>query len=204
VEKNPQARTTLFRESMKIGIMLSGTGSTYAAIAKAIDDGRIPKAQIVRVISSKAQAGGLKIAEQYGHPVTVISTQSPEHHQQISDAFIHAGVDLIVMAGYMNLWQLDHRLEGKVINIHPSLIPAFCGKGMYGHHVHEAVIAKGVRFSGCTVHLVDREYDHGQILEQRVVSVESNESAESLATKIGITEKSLLINVIANWKNYCP
>ena len=189
---------------MKLGIMLSGTGSTYAAIANAIATGRIPDAQIVRVISSNAKAGGLTLAQQLGHPSQVISTLSPDHHQEISEAFLKDGVDLVVLAGYMKLWRLDKRLEGKVINIHPSLIPAFAGKGMYGHKVHEAVVAKGVRFSGCTVHLVDCEYDHGQILEQRVVAVESNETPESLAAKIGPLEKSLLLHVIAHWKNYCP
>ena len=188
---------------MNIGIMLSGAGSTYAAIANAIIEGRIPNAKIVKVISS-SKAGGLVLANEFGHSNVVVPSSSPDHHQLISDIFLRDGVDLVVMAGYKKLWHLDKKLEGKVINIHPSLIPAFCGKGMYGHKVHEAVIAKGVRFSGCTVHLVDSEYDHGQILEQRVVAVESNESADSLAAKIGLSEKSLLIHVIAHWKNYCP
>lgn len=189
---------------MNIGIMLSGTGSTYAAIAKAIAEQRIPQGVVKRVISSKATAGGLDIAREHQHPSTVIDVKDPSHHQQICQQFADDQIDLVVMAGYMHLWNLDQRFENKVINIHPSLIPAFCGKGMYGHHVHKAVIAKGCRFSGCTVHLVDGEYDHGKILEQRIVAVESTDTPEILASKIGLLEKSLLIEVIANWERIRP
>jgi formyltetrahydrofolate-dependent phosphoribosylglycinamide formyltransferase len=189
---------------MNIGIMLSGTGSTYAAIAQAIQEQRIPEAKIVRVISSKASAKGLDIAQRHGHPSTLVDVKSPDHHKFICDQFTDDKVDLVVMAGYMHLWELDDRFSNKVINIHPSLIPAFCGKGMYGHHVHRAVIAKGCQFSGCTVHLVDGEYDHGKILEQRVVAVESSDTPDSLASKIGPLEKSALIEVIAQWKKSRP
>ena len=189
---------------MNIGIMMSGTGSTYAAISQAIDENRISEGHIRRVISSKASAGGLDLARQKGHPTLVVDVKNPEHHQQICDQFEQDNIDLVVMAGYMHLWKLDARFENKVINIHPSLIPSFCGKGMYGHHIHRAVIHKGCKFSGCTVHLVDGEYDHGQIIEQRVVAVESTDTSEILASKIGILEKSLLIEVIANWERIRP
>ncbi|MBF0245455.1 MAG: phosphoribosylglycinamide formyltransferase, partial [Planctomycetes bacterium] len=105
-------------------------------------------------------------------------------------------------AGYMHLWKLDERLVGKVMNTHPALIPAFSGKGMYGAHVHRAVIAKGARISGCTVHLVDGQYDHGPILEQRSVVVEFCDTPESLAVKIQALEKPLLIQVIRDWPRY--
>lgn len=186
---------------MKIGVMLSGSGSTYRTIADAILDGRI-NGEIVRVISSKANAGGVKHAEELGHPVTVVDIKSADHHEQIAQTFIKDEVDLIVMAGYMHLWKLPTELECKTINVHPALIPAFCGKGMYGHHVHKAVVESGVKFSGCTVHLVDSEYDHGRILDQRVVPVECCDTADTLTARVQLAEKALLLQVISKWNLY--
>ena len=185
---------------MNIAILLSGAGSTYAAISNAIEEQSIPDANIVRVISSRPDAGGLLLARKRGHAELVIDPKDPQHHQIINDQLDGDQVELVVLAGYMHLWKLAPQFTDKVINVHPSLIPAFCGKGMYGDHVHRAVIAKGVKFSGCTVHLVDDEYDHGKILEQRTVPVESSDTPNSLAAKIGATEKALLIEVIASWQ----
>jgi formyltetrahydrofolate-dependent phosphoribosylglycinamide formyltransferase len=189
---------------MNIAILLSGTGSTYAAISHAIDNTSIPNAHIVRVISSRPDAKGLELATTKEHPQLVIDPKDPSHHETINQQLLRDDVDLVVMAGYMHLWKLSPSFENKVINVHPSLIPAFCGKGMYGTNVHKAVIKKGVKFSGCTVHLVDGEYDHGQILEQRTVAVESTDTPNTLAAKVGATEKALLIHVIANWDDYRP
>ena len=189
---------------MNVAILLSGAGSTYAAISNAIVGRSIPNAKIVRVISSRPDAGGLQIAREHGHADLVIDPKDPEHHQVINDQLDRDRVDLVVLAGYMHLWKLAPQFTNKVINVHPSLIPAFCGKGMYGAHVHRAVIAKGVKFSGCTVHLVDEEYDHGKILAQRTVAVESSDTPDSLAAKIGATEKALLIEVIASWPQTKP
>ena len=186
---------------MRLGIMLSGTGSTYRAIAQAAADG-ILDAQIVRVVSSKAQAGGVEIAKGLGHPVSVIRPADPGHHEAIAAQMRADAVDLVVMAGYMHLWKLPADMAQRTINIHPALIPAFCGKGMYGMHVHEAVIAQGVRCSGCTVHLVDAEYDHGRILEQRVLAVKSTDTAQTLAARVQQAEKALLLHVIKNWRFY--
>ena len=186
---------------MKLGIMLSGTGSTYSAIDQAIQDGQI-KAEIAHVISSKPNAKGLVYAKKQGHNNTVIDPKDPDHHDLINELWKKEQPDLIVMAGYMHLWNLAPEFECKVINIHPSLIPAFSGKGMYGMNVHRAAIEKGVKFSGCTVHLVDSKYDHGCILDQRCVPVESTDTAATLAAKIGPIEKSLLIQVIASWGSF--
>jgi len=186
---------------MKLGIMLSGRGSTYEAIHQAILKKQL-KAEIIHVVSSNLNAKGLIYAQDHQHAHSVIDTKSEFQHEKLNQLWLSKNVDLIVMAGYMHFWNLAPELEGKVINLHPSLIPAFSGKGMFGMHVHKAVIEKGVKFSGCTVHLVDREYDHGRILDQRCIAVESTDSPESLAAKIGPLEKSLLIQVISAWNSY--
>jgi len=187
---------------VKTAVMLSGTGSTYATIANAIEDGRLPGVEVELVISSKANAGGVDKAQSFGHAVHVIDPKNPNFHQELNSRLESMGVDLIVLAGFMHLWKLSPQLEGKVINTHPSLIPAFCGKGMYGHHVHQAVIERGAKVSGCTVHLVDGAYDHGRILEQRVVNVESVDNPDTLAEKVQVAEKALLLHVIRNWPQY--
>lgn len=182
--------------------MLSGTGSTYASIEKAVADGRLKGTTIDVVVSSKSEAGGVEKARSFGREVHIINPNNDNFHQDLNEIFERRNCDLIVLAGFMHLWKLSPQLEGKVINTHPSLIPAFCGKGMYGQRVHEAVIERGAKISGCTVHLVDGVYDHGRILEQRVVNVESNDNASTLAEKVQVTEKALLLHVIQNWSQY--
>ena len=95
-----------------------------------------------------------------------------------------ARVDLVILGGFLSRLEVPADFEGRVLNIHPSLIPAFCGQGMYGHHVHEAVVARGCKVSGCTVHVVDNEYDHGPILVQKVVPVLDNDNPDSLAKRV--------------------
>lgn len=181
--------------------MLSGTGSTYRYIADAIQQKRL-NAEVSLVVASRKTAGGLDIASSFDHPTHIINPKDESFHEDLNTRFKEIQPDIIVLAGFMHLWKIDPELEKKTINIHPSLIPAFCGKGMYGHHVHEAVIKKGVKFSGCTVHRVDSQYDHGEILEQNVVKVQSLDTAETLAARIQLCEKALLLDVINNWKHY--
>jgi phosphoribosylglycinamide formyltransferase-1 len=183
---------------MKLGIMLSGRGSTYEAIHQAILNKSLT-ADISHVLSSNPNAAGLKYAQLNGHTNSLVDPKKDNHHDFLNDFWSNQNIDLIVMAGYVHFWKLSPELQQKTINLHPSLIPAFSGKGMYGMHVHRAVIEKGVKFSGCTVHLVDGAYDHGEILDQRCIAVESTDTAETLAAKIGPLEKSLLIQVISNW-----
>ena len=95
-----------------------------------------------------------------------------------------ANVDLVCLAGFMQLIEVPDDFLGRVMNIHPALIPAFCGKGYYGHHVHEAVLAYGAKVSGCTVHFVDNQYDHGPVILQRAVPVLDDETAETLAARV--------------------
>lgn len=186
---------------LRLGILISGEGTTYAAIAAAAGDGRIA-ARIARVISSRADAGGVARALSLGHPVTVVDPKDPAHHRAVADVLAADGVDLVIMAGWLHLWKIPPEWVGRTINTHPALIPAFSGRGFYGRRVHEAVMASGARISGCTVHAVDGEYDHGPILEQRAVPVEWSDSPESLAAKVQAIEKSLLIHVIQQWPVY--
>lgn len=186
---------------MKIAIMLSGSGTTYAALANAEKQGLL-NGKIVRVVASKPTAGGIARAEGFGHPVTIVNPRDENHHLEIAEIFRADGVQLVVMAGWMHLWKLPDDFQGKTVNTHPALIPAFCGKGMYGEKVHKAVIEFGARVTGCTVHLVDGEYDHGRILEQRAVPVELTDTPESVAAKVQSIEKALLVSVVANWSQY--
>jgi phosphoribosylglycinamide formyltransferase 1 len=186
---------------VKLAIMLSGTGTTYQTISKAIEDGAL-NAKINLVVSSKESAGGVTYAREKGHRVEVVNTKETNHHEELNELFAKENPDLIVLAGYMHLWKLSKELENKTINIHPSLIPAFSGKGMYGDHVHRAVIESGVKYSGCTIHKVDGIYDHGKILEQSAVRVQLLDTPETLAARVQQCEKALLLEVISRWEYF--
>ncbi len=146
--------------------------------------GTLP-ARIEVVISSRAAALGVERAKSLGLRVTVV-----EHAALLPTEFDHAvdevvgEVDLVCMAGFLSLWRIPPRLEGRVINIHPALLPDFGGKGMYGRHVHEAVLVAGRIVSGCTVHFCDNEYDHGPIILQREVPVLTDDTPDVLAARV--------------------
>lgn len=173
------------RMTAKLGILLSGSGSTYDNLANAIDAGQIP-AEIVCVISSKPHVKGLEIAKQRGHDHYVLRSAS-----EISDCLEATGAEWVAMCGFMRFYDPPSKLKGRVLNVHPSLLPAFGGKGMYGHHVHEAVLAAGARISGCTVHLVDGDYDSGPILGQQSVPVHANDSVADLQQRVQAAEREL-------------
>jgi phosphoribosylglycinamide formyltransferase 1 len=167
-----------------LGILLSGRGSNFEAIAKNIADGKIPGARIAVVISNKPGAGGLQIAESLGLKSVVISSkgkQREEHDREIVAALRQHAVDLICLAGYMRLlspWfvqQFPHR----ILNIHPSLLPAFPGL-----EAQQQAFAYGVRVTGCTVHFVDEELDHGAIIVQKTVPVLDTDDEHALAARI--------------------
>jgi folate-dependent phosphoribosylglycinamide formyltransferase PurN len=104
--------------------------------------------------------------------------------EKLVEALDEYSPDLIAMAGFMCYWQIPEKYAGKVMNIHPALIPAFCGEGLYGHYVHEAVIEYGAKVSGCTVHFADNQYDHGPIILQRVIEVKDDDTADTLADRV--------------------
>jgi formyltetrahydrofolate-dependent phosphoribosylglycinamide formyltransferase len=177
---------------LRLAVLLSGGGTTLQNILDRSAAGTL-SADVVAVISSRKDAYGLVRAQSAGVPaVAVPSAKYPDwdsHSAAVTEILDKYSPDLILTAGYMCLYVMPDRYVGRIINVHPALIPAFCGKGLYGHHVHEAVVACGVRVSGCTVHYVDREYDHGPIILQRVVPVLAADTADTLAERVMAAER---------------
>lgn len=172
---------------LKIAVLISGGGTTLKNLINLREHGDLA-VDFTLVVSSKSTAGGLRYAEEAKIPSLVVrkkDTASPEEHSEvIFDAIRKSGADLVVMGGYLEHLLIPNDFENRVLNIHPSLIPAFCGKGMYGLRVHQAAIDFGVRISGCTVHFVDNEYDHGPIVLQRACEVLETDSAEELQARV--------------------
>ena len=172
---------------LPIAVLISGRGTTLKNLLAKIDEGKLP-VRIALVISSSPTARGLEFAAAAGIPTQIHERKdhdSPEAYSQAVYPHIRAaGAQLVVMGGFLKLLPVPEDFEGRVINIHPSLIPAYCGKGFFGHHVHEAVLAAGEVKSGCTVHFVDNHYDHGPIILQREVSVEPNDTPDTLAARV--------------------
>jgi formyltetrahydrofolate-dependent phosphoribosylglycinamide formyltransferase len=175
---------------LRIAVLISGGGTTLANLMAKIRAGSLA-AEIVQVISSNPAAGGLKYCRD-DVPCAVIertSFDSAEHYgQAIFDICRQRGAELAVMAGFLKFVPIPADFANRVINIHPALIPAFCGAGFYGHRVHEAVLDYGAKVSGCTVHFVDNEYDHGPIILQRVVPVADADTAETLSARVFAAE----------------
>lgn len=172
---------------MPIAVMMSGSGTTLQNLIDRIADGSLP-ARIVQVISSKPGTKGIERAQAAGLPVEVISRRQFDSVEPFSAANFdwcrRAGAELVCLAGYLQLLHVPADFTHRVINIHPSLLPAFGGRGMYGHHVHEAVLKYGAKVSGCTVHFADNEYDHGPVIAQRAVTVHESDSPEALAARV--------------------
>jgi phosphoribosylglycinamide formyltransferase 1 len=176
---------------LNLAVLLSGSGRSLENLQRAIAEGRL-SARIAVVISSKAEAYGLERARQYGLDAVAVPRQA---YQQVEafNAAINAvlaryPIDLVVLAGFLSLYQPPAVLAGKVMNIHPALLPAFGGKGLYGERVHRAVLAAGVKVSGCTVHFADAQYDHGPIILQQAVAVMDDDTVESLAARVFAAE----------------
>ena len=167
-----------------LGILLSGRGSNFVAIADSIAAGRIPDARIAVVISNRSDAPGLETARQRGLDTLAISSKGKpreEHDREVVAALLKSKVDLVCLAGYMRLlspWFVQ-QFPGKILNIHPSLLPAFPGL-----EAHEQAFAYGVKVTGCTVHFVDEELDHGAIIVQKSVPVLDSDDEHTLAARI--------------------
>ena len=172
---------------LNLAILISGSGTTLQNLIDKINDKTL-NARIQIVISSAPDTYGIKRAEQNNIPVAIVQRKSYNNSEIFSNTIINEiekySVDLIILAGFLHLFKIPDKYTGKAMNIHPGLIPSFCGKGYYGHHVHEAVIESGVKVSGCTVHFVDNEYDCGPIIIQRVVQVHEDDSPETLAQRV--------------------
>jgi phosphoribosylglycinamide formyltransferase 1 len=175
---------------LRLAVLLSGSGRTLENLLEQIDAAKLP-AEVAVVVASRPDVRGVKIAERAGVTVRVLPPggQGVEAWSEaIFAACRQARVDLVVMAGFLHLVRIPSDFAGRVINIHPSLLPAFGGQGFHGMHVHRAVLERGCTVSGCTVHLVDDEYDHGRVLLQEPVPVLADDSPESLAARVFAAE----------------
>ncbi|MHB8809907.1 MAG: phosphoribosylglycinamide formyltransferase [Desulfobulbaceae bacterium] len=166
----------------RMAVLLSGSGRTLDNFHELIQAGTL-QAQIEVVIANVADALGLKKAERYGYPA-FHAVGSKASNEIIS----RYAVDLIVLAGYLKLYSPPASLKRNVLNIHPSLIPAFCGEGFYGHRVHEAVKARGCKVSGCTVHFANEVYDEGPIVVQKCVALADEDTPDDIAAKVFAAE----------------
>lgn len=169
----------------RLGVLFSGGGRTVENIARNILEGSL-EAEIAIAVSSHEGAGGIERARGFGIRTEVLDHREhgPELSDRINELLEDAQVDWVLLAGFIRFYEVPECYRGKVLNIHPSLLPDFGGKGFYGMKVHRAVIEAGAGFSGCTVHLVNEEYDTGPILVQRSIAVEPGETPETLASRV--------------------
>ena len=191
------------RGPLKLAVLISGSGRTLKNFIDLAADGELP-VDFRLVISSTAKAGGLRFAKEAGIPTRVIRRgEYPEgaagdkaFGDAIFSACRDAGVDYVAMAGFLKFAPVPEDFTNRVVNIHPALIPAFCGAGMYGERVHQAVLDEGVKVTGCTVHFVDNEYDHGPIIWQQPVPVFDDDTANTLAKRVFEVEKEAYPHVL--------
>lgn len=175
---------------LKIAVLVSGGGTNLQAIIDRIADGTVHNARIVRVISNNPGVYALERAAKAGIPAEVLSPKAYATREEFHDALLAAlkesDADLVVLAGFLVAipLQVVRAYAGRIINIHPALIPSFCGKGYYGLHVHEAVLARGVKVTGATVHFVDEDLDHGQIILQKAVDIPDGITPQALQKKV--------------------
>jgi phosphoribosylglycinamide formyltransferase-1 len=174
---------------LRLGVLFSGGGRTLENLELRIRQGALP-AKVVLAISSHARAKGIDRAGALDIPVEILDyrERGDALSSDITAALEAAGVDLVVLAGFIRHYDFPPHLAGRIVNIHPALLPAFGGKGFYGARVHEAVLRSGVQFSGCTVHFVTEDYDSGPIILQRVVPVFPDDSPDELAARIFVEE----------------
>lgn len=190
------------REPVRLAVLLSGGGTTLQNLIDRIADGRL-SAQIVVAISSRADTAGVERARKAGIPTAVVARKGFSDVDRFNDA-LHAELerydfDLIILAGFLSPFQLRGRYSGRVLNVHPALIPAFCGKGFYGEKVHRAALDAGVKVSGCTIHFADDEYDNGPIIAQGAVPVMDEDTPETLAARVHHLENDLYPEAIRLW-----
>jgi phosphoribosylglycinamide formyltransferase-1 len=175
-------------QPIRLAVLLSGGGTTLQNLLDRSADGRLPEATVAVVVSSSAAAFGLERARRANVPAFVVERKACASRADFSERiFGHcraAGADLVCLAGFLQLLAIPPDFAGRVLNIHPALLPAFGGKGLYGLHVHEAALAAGVKVSGCTVHFCDDTYDTGPIVVQRTVPVLDDDSPLTLQARV--------------------
>jgi phosphoribosylglycinamide formyltransferase 1 len=180
------------RQPLRLAVLLSGGGTTLQNFLNRSAAGKMPWATVVTVIASNPTAYGLTRATNAGLSTTVVERKAcanqVEFSARIFDMCRAASADVVCLAGFLQLLVIPPDWAGRVLNIHPSLLPAFGGKGFHGNHVHQAALETGVKVSGCTVHFADDRYDTGPIILQRVVPVLEEDTAEMLAARVFAAE----------------
>jgi phosphoribosylglycinamide formyltransferase-1 len=175
------------KKTIRLGVLISGGGTTLVNILEYIKKGKL-NAEVPVVISSRSKAAGVERAKNAGLDVKILRKKDypdiDEFSKQIEQTLAGANVDLIVQGGWLCLWKIPQRYENRVMNIHPALLPSFGGQGMWGHHVHEAVLKAGCKISGCTVHFCTNEYDKGPIIVQRSCPVKDDDTPDTLAARV--------------------
>ncbi len=170
-----------------LGVLLSGGGRSLQNLIDRIADGSLD-ARIEIVVSSDPAAFGLERARKAGIPAAIVARKpfrdAAAHSAAVTEALERHPVDLVILAGYIHLYLFPQKWACRVLNIHPALLPAFGGKGFYGHKVHEEVLKAGAKESGCTVHFADHQYDHGAIILQKKVPVLAADTPETLAERV--------------------
>jgi formyltetrahydrofolate-dependent phosphoribosylglycinamide formyltransferase len=188
---DPMPSTPTNPKSVSLAVLISGGGTTLANFLEKIAAGEL-SAEIPLVIASRSDCRGVERARQAGLRCEVVERRSFANVSEFSQSvFAHcrdARVDLVTLAGFLSLIEIPPDFEYRVMNVHPALIPSFCGEGYYGHKVHEAVLARGAKVSGCTVHFADNHYDHGPIIAQTAVEVLDDDTPDSLAARVFAAE----------------
>lgn len=187
---------------IKIGVLISGGGTNLQAL---IDNtkNRTIDGEVALIISNKADAYGLTRGKEAGIKSIFLNpkdfSSGEDYNRALIEEFKKADIDLVVLAGYLKVLSADfiREFENKIINIHPSLIPSFCGNGFYGEYVHQCVLDRGVKFTGATVHFVDEGTDTGPIIIQKIVQVEDEETLESLKAKVLEVEHKILVEAVS-------
>ncbi|ADV60932.1 phosphoribosylglycinamide formyltransferase [Isosphaera pallida ATCC 43644] len=184
---------------LRLAACISGAGSTLANLLDRIETGAL-RAQVVAVVASRPGIGGLEVARRAGIKAVVVRQTANDsvaaYSQQVFAPLRAAGADLVVLAGFLKLLAIPPDYHNKVINVHPSLIPAFCGRGYHGLAVHRAALERGVKLTGCTVHYANDDYDAGPIILQRAVAVLDDDTPETLAARVIQAERIALPQAI--------
>ncbi len=187
LDRQQNVQSTARQKHLRLGALISGGGRTLLNILECIERGEL-NAEVPVVISSRSTAKGVERARGAGLEVKIIRTKdypnTDAFSKRLEEELDIANVDLVIQGGWLCLWKIPERYTNKVMNIHPALLPSFGGKGMWGHNVHEAVLAAGCKVSGCTVHFCTNEYDKGPIIVQRTCPVEEDDTADTLADRV--------------------
>jgi len=180
---------------LRVAVLLSGSGTSLENLLERIDAGEVP-ARVAMVIASQEEAFGLERARQRDIPALAVPRRRyrevKEFNDRIHEALEPHDVDLVLLLGFLSPFELRGRYEGRTMNVHPALIPAFSGRGFYGRRVYEAVLESGVKLTGATVHFADPDYDQGPIVLQEAVPVHDDDTVETLSERVQAAERRLV------------